>query len=71
MHISMCIKNIVRGSAAPLDHCLVLLDRVMSTCAERRGSSSIAKAIHQALPGVHSAESALLLWLHDLGLPAA
>lgn len=57
MHISMWVKNIMHGdSAASVDRCLVLLDRVTSTYAERRASSSIARALRQALPGVCSAE---------------
>ena len=51
MHISMCMKAILRGHPE-LNNCfMALLDEVMSICAENAVSSQVVKAIRQALPG--------------------
>lgn len=51
MHISMSIKNTIGVYKEVKDYYMVLLDEVMSICAENTADSLIAKAIRQALPG--------------------
>ena len=48
----MCIKTTLRSYPERNNAIMVLLEQLMSTCAESEASSPVAQAISQALPGM-------------------